>query len=147
MWCDTVGCDSPTGSVRSHTHISPSLLPTIIAMSLTRVGSPSALNTCARCCERESSSAASFAGAQHVRAQDAAADAARLLGRGESDARALALLRRALPGATLEAARTDGLVCVTVRAPARLVLTLPVAEVRGSSCALDDELAGVPPND
>lgn len=86
-------------------------------------------------------------GAQHVRAQDAAADAARLLGRGESDARALALLQRALPGATLEAARTDGLVCVTVRAPARLVLTLPVAEVRGSSCALDDELAGVPPND
>ncbi|HOA86876.1 MAG: hypothetical protein GX871_08395 [Microbacteriaceae bacterium] len=79
-------------------------------------------------------------GAQHVRAQDAAADAARLLGRGESDARALALVRRSLPGARLEAARADGLVCATVRAPARVVLALPLVEVHGASCALDDGL-------
>lgn len=85
-------------------------------------------------------------GAQHVRAQDAAADAARLLGRGESDARALALVRRSLPGATLEAARADGLVCATVRAPARVVLTLPLVESRGVSCALDDRFAGAVPS-
>ncbi len=45
MWCDTVGCDNPTGSVRSHTHISPLALAVISENSFTRFGSPSALNT------------------------------------------------------------------------------------------------------
>lgn len=48
MWWEIVGCDRPTGSVRSQTHISPALLPTIIESSFTRVGSPRALKTFAR---------------------------------------------------------------------------------------------------
>ncbi len=59
MWWETVGCDNPTGSVRSHTHISPALLPTIMDMSLTRVGSPRALNTFANSSATPSASTAS----------------------------------------------------------------------------------------
>lgn len=45
MWCETVGWESPTGSVRSHTHISPFAEATIRENSFTRAGSPSALKT------------------------------------------------------------------------------------------------------
>lgn len=77
---------------------------------------------------------------QHVQAQDAAADAARLLGRGEAPGTALALAQRLVAGATLDIARADALVCVTLRAPARVILSLPIIEVRGRACALDDGL-------
>jgi len=70
-----------------------------------------------------------------LRAHDAAADAARLLGRGEPVARAEALVARTAPGGRLSVAREEQLVCTTVRVEQRLLL-IPIAVV-GSSCALD----------
>ena len=70
-----------------------------------------------------------------LRAHDAAADAARLLGRGEPVARAEALVARTAPGGRLSVARADALVCATVTVEQRLLL-VPIA-VAGSSCALD----------
>lgn len=45
MWCDTVACESPTGSVRSQMQASPPALPAMSESSITRAGSPIALNT------------------------------------------------------------------------------------------------------
>ncbi len=70
-----------------------------------------------------------------LRAHDAAADAARLLGRGEPVTRAEALVARTAPGGRLSVARADALVCATVTVEQRLLL-VPIA-VAGSSCALD----------
>lgn len=70
-----------------------------------------------------------------LRAHDAAADAARLLGRGEALARAEALVARTAPGGRLGVTRPDDLVCVTVQVEQRLLL-VPII-VAGSSCALD----------
>jgi Flp pilus assembly protein TadG len=70
-----------------------------------------------------------------LRAHDAAADAARLLGRGEPLARAEALVARTAPGGRLAVASPDDLVCATVTVEQRLLL-VPIA-VAGSSCALD----------
>lgn len=80
-------------------------------------------------------------GSQQIRVQDTAADAARLLGRGEAEADALAFVARSVPAATLSVERNDGLVCVQLRAPVRVILPLPVVQVRGVACALDDRLA------
>ncbi|MFJ4222677.1 TadE family type IV pilus minor pilin [Microbacterium sp. NPDC089695] len=76
------------------------------------------------------------AGARHVALQDAAADAARLLGRGEDAGAAHAAVGRAVPGASMSSRADDGLVCVTARAEVALaVLRLPI---EASSCALGD---------
>lgn len=75
-----------------------------------------------------------IAGAQ-VRAHDAAADAARLLGRGESSATAQQHVARAIIGATLSISRPTQLVCATVRVEQRLLL-IPLT-LTASSCALD----------
>ena len=73
------------------------------------------------------------AGARQVRLQDAAADAARLLARGESEDRALSAVADA--GGSASIARRGDLVCVTATAPARLpVLVVPLT---ATSCALD----------
>ena len=80
-------------------------------------------------------------GAQQVRVQDAAADVARLLGRGDTEAETLAFVGRAAPAATLSVERDGGLVCVELRAPAQVIVTLPLVQVRGTACALDDRLA------
>ncbi len=76
-------------------------------------------------------------GALQVRAQDAAADAARALGRGDAAAIG-AHLARQLPDATWSSSAAGDLVCVTVTAapvgPAA-VLGLRAA---ASSCALSD---------
>lgn len=71
----------------------------------------------------------------HLRAQDAAADVARLLGRGESTAVAQQHLSGAAPGARLAISRPAGLVCASVRVEQR-VLLFPV-ELTASACALD----------
>lgn len=71
----------------------------------------------------------------HLRAQDAAADAARLLGRGETAAVAQRHVERSAPGAQLSLSRTADLVCASVRVEQR-VLLIPLAVV-ASSCALD----------
>lgn len=76
----------------------------------------------------------SLAAAQ-VRAHDAAADAARLLGRGESSANAQLYVSRALAGATLSISRPTQLVCATVRVEQRLLL-VPIT-LTASSCALE----------
>lgn len=72
------------------------------------------------------------AGAEQVRLQDAAADAARLVARGETEARARDVVADASPGATLSIQRRDGLVCVEVRVAALHGLAL-----RARSCALE----------
>ncbi len=74
---------------------------------------------------------------QQVRVQDGAADAARLLGRGESVAAAKEFVATALPGANLTAESRGGAVCVSLRMPTAVpgasVLKLTL---KASSCAL-----------
>lgn len=70
-----------------------------------------------------------------LRAHDAAADAARLLGRGEPLARAEQLVARTVPDGRVVVSRPDELVCVTVAVDQR-VLLVPMV-VSGRSCALD----------
>jgi hypothetical protein len=82
------------------------------------------------------------AGAQSVRLQDAAADAARLAARGESPG---AVERAASGGggaaAAVQVSRREDLVCVSVSEPVRLV-GIPAGGLRatGSACALDGGL-------
>ena len=71
------------------------------------------------------------AGARHVRLQDAAADAARLAGRGEAPARVAGVVIAAVPGATSSITEHGDLVCVTASASAGVALTLTA-----TSCAL-----------
>lgn len=73
--------------------------------------------------------------ATHLRAHDAAADAARLLGRGETVGVAQQHVSRTAPGSRLAVSRPADLVCATVRVEQR-VLLIPV-ELTASSCALD----------
>lgn len=70
-----------------------------------------------------------------LRAHDVAADAARLLGRGEPLTRAEQVVAHAVPGGLLDVSRPDELVCVTVTVEHRLLL-VPLTVV-GASCALD----------
>lgn len=71
------------------------------------------------------------AGATGVRLQDAVADAARLVARGESSERALAVVADAVPGASTSIEQRAGdLVCVT--ASTRLAVT----SITVTSCAL-----------
>lgn len=74
-------------------------------------------------------------GTAQVRAQDAAADAARLLGRGETLAAAQRHVERSVPGARLAVDYPEDLVCTTVSVE-HPVMLVPVS-VSGSSCALD----------
>lgn len=70
-------------------------------------------------------------------ANDAAADAARVIARGEGAGTAGAHVRQVLPGASLRVDSRDGLVCVTVAdSPRVLGLPLPVS---ARSCALAGE--------
>jgi hypothetical protein len=75
--------------------------------------------------------AALGAGARTVRLQDAAADAARLVARGESADRALAVVAAA--GGTARVEPRGDLVCVTAQAPASIP-TLPPSTA--TACAL-----------
>ncbi|MEV1130017.1 TadE family type IV pilus minor pilin [Agromyces sp. NPDC049794] len=71
---------------------------------------------------------------QHVRLTDAAADAARALGRGESAAEASAIADRVSGGASLAVAEDGQFVCVTLQAPAHGLLAAVV--LRTESCAV-----------
>jgi len=75
--------------------------------------------------------------ALQVRAEDAAADAARILGRGEAGGAVARHLREQLPGAAWSSSTRDGMVCVRVHVtgagPAAMF-----GEIGASSCALDD---------
>lgn len=71
---------------------------------------------------------------RQVRLQDAAADAARLVARGEPLARAQQAVASAVAGATISVGNRDDLVCVTAAAPARLPVPMP--PLQAVSCAL-----------
>lgn len=71
---------------------------------------------------------------------DAAADAARLAGRGESGA-ASARAAMAAPGATMSTTREGALLCVEVRAPVTVAGLGRVGESSARGCALDDTAA------
>jgi len=77
-----------------------------------------------------------LAGLQLV-AQDAAADAARSLGRGDGADAVRARLERQLPGARLSSSSDDGLVCASVEAPTSGPAALLGLRPAARSCALD----------
>jgi Flp pilus assembly protein TadG len=76
--------------------------------------------------------------ALQVRAQDAAADAARGLGRGDSPAAVAARLERQVPGAFLDTWADGDVRCVRVEvAPSGPAAVLGL-RARADACALDD---------
>lgn len=78
------------------------------------------------------------AASRQVRLQDAAADAARLIARGDDTGRALGLLAASVSGAASTVEPEGDLVCVTASAPSGLPIPGLRLEVR--SCALDGGL-------
>ncbi|MER7447586.1 TadE family type IV pilus minor pilin [Microbacterium sp. NPDC097977] len=76
------------------------------------------------------------AAAHQVALQDAAADAARLLGRGEDEGAAAHAVASALPGAAMSTTATGDLVCVTTRIEVGIGGFLRWG-LRAHSCALD----------
>ena len=76
------------------------------------------------------------AATQQVMLQDAAADAARLLGRGEGEQAAAAVIARSVDGASFSQRRDGDLRCVTARVDVDFgrLIAIPL---RASSCALD----------
>lgn len=75
------------------------------------------------------------AASRQVRLQDAVADAARLVARGEEEGRAFALVGDAVEGATVEVHRDGDLVCVIASVP--VGMPLPGARFAADACALD----------
>jgi len=74
---------------------------------------------------------------QQLQLQDAAADAARSLARGDSAGSALAHVSRAVPGVRIGQSSSGGLLCVTLSARSRVPLgTLLGVTLRARSCAL-----------
>lgn len=72
--------------------------------------------------------------AQQVRLTDAAADAARALGRGESEASARTIADRVSGGSRISSWNEGTFVCVALSAPGAGVLA--VIELRAESCAV-----------
>ncbi|KHK95356.1 hypothetical protein LK09_19430 [Microbacterium mangrovi] len=83
------------------------------------------------------SAAALGACSRQVRLQDAAADAARLVARGDSMARAQNAVAGAAPDARLEVSRPGDLVCAQASAPSGIPFTGFGLTAR--SCALAEE--------
>lgn len=75
------------------------------------------------------------AASQQVSLQDSAADAARLLGRGESAQAAAQSVAVAVPGARMSSSLRGDLVCVTAQSDAVIGRLIRVP-LRASSCAL-----------
>jgi hypothetical protein len=75
--------------------------------------------------------------ALQLRAQDAAADAARILGRGEAGGAVGAHLGGQLPGAAWSSSTHDGLVCVRVTVTGAGAGAM-FGVIGATSCALDD---------
>ncbi|MFS0895347.1 TadE family type IV pilus minor pilin [Microbacterium sp. 179-I 3D3 NHS] len=76
------------------------------------------------------------AASRHVALQDAAADAARLLGRGEGADAAHRVVGAAVRGAAVSSSHSGDLVCVTASLDLSIGALVRVP-VRASSCALD----------
>ena len=83
-------------------------------------------------------------GAAQVRLTDAAADAARLVGRGESESRAASRVQDAVGGAALAVSRDGLLVCVTARASVTLGPLAGAIDLDARGCAYDDTLPATP---
>lgn len=77
-------------------------------------------------------------GAVQVRLTDAAADAARILGRGDPPAVAVDRISSAEPGATMSVSHRGVLVCVSARASAGTSLLGALFDFEATGCALDD---------
>lgn len=79
------------------------------------------------------------AAAQLVSLQDAVADAARLLGRGESDATAHAAVTASIGGAAVSSEARGDFICVSARIDAQIgrLISVPLT---ASSCALSGGL-------
>ncbi|WP_240747098.1 TadE family type IV pilus minor pilin [Microbacterium sp. K24] len=75
------------------------------------------------------------AASRQVALQDATADAARLLGRGEGAGAAAGVVGRAVPGASVSSSGSDDLVCVTASVDVSLGVLVRIP-LRASSCAL-----------
>lgn len=75
------------------------------------------------------------AGMRMVALQDAVADAARVLGRGDDASGAGAAVARADPDATFAVTRSADLVCVTASSASRVLGAIAVP-IRASGCAL-----------
>lgn len=75
------------------------------------------------------------AASRQVALQDAAADAARLLGRGEAPGRAQSAVTAAVPGASMSSSPAGDLVCVTASVDVSIgsIVRVPL---NASSCAL-----------
>lgn len=75
------------------------------------------------------------AASRQVALQDAAADAARLLGRGEGAGAAIRVVSAAVPGAGMSSRTSDDLVCVSARSVVAIggLIRIPL---EASSCAL-----------
>jgi hypothetical protein len=74
-------------------------------------------------------------GAEQLRLQGAAFDAARLLGRGDPGARDG--VRSVDPSARLDIRASDGIVCADVTAPVAIGVFVGI-ELKASACALHD---------
>ncbi|WP_223622090.1 TadE family type IV pilus minor pilin [Microbacterium sp. EST19A] len=72
---------------------------------------------------------------RQVSLQDATADAARLLGRGEGGGAAAGVVSRAVPGAAVSSSGSGDLVCVTASIDVSLGALIRIP-LRASSCAL-----------
>lgn len=78
---------------------------------------------------------ASGAASRQVALQDATADAARLLGRGEGEGTAARAISAAVPGAAMSSTTTGDLVCVSAQTDVAIGGFVRVG-VQASSCAL-----------
>jgi Flp pilus assembly protein TadG len=76
-------------------------------------------------------------GSQQLRLQDAVADAARGLGRGESTAAVASRAARAVAGSALASWQAGELVCARLSADARGPVTVAGLRLTAESCALD----------
>ncbi|MFT4030416.1 MAG: TadE/TadG family type IV pilus assembly protein [Protaetiibacter sp.] len=76
-------------------------------------------------------------GSQQLRLQDAAADAARGLGRAESSVTVAARAARAVPGVSLESWQDGELVCARLAVAARGPAAVAGLLLHAESCALD----------
>jgi len=77
-------------------------------------------------------------GAVQVQLPDAAADAARIIGRGDPPGDAAVRVADAHPGASMGVSTRGALVCVTATAEAQAGLLGAFLSFQGTGCALDD---------
>ncbi len=81
-------------------------------------------------------------GTIQVSLTDAAADAARMIGRGGSPGEASARIAAAEPGASMTVAEPGSLVCITATASVSLGTLGALFDLSGRGCALDDRYGG-----